>query len=70
MIEFEEDIERDAMLLSAALNGGLARVISVAIHWPEFAGGPDTVTAYSKWIAAPERKDYRKKVAAVLDNRG
>lgn len=66
MIRFKEDIERDVILLRAAMHGGLDAVRGAAMLMPEFAGGPDTVTAYSIWISSPRRQAYRAAVAAAM----
>jgi hypothetical protein len=66
-VTFQENIDRDVILLRAALAGGLAAVNSAAMLMPDFAGGPDTVTAYAAWMADPARHAYREKIAAALE---
>lgn len=61
---FKEDIDRDAMILQAQLSGKtLSRIAPLVMQLPEFAGGPDRLTAYANWISHPSRREYRRKVA-------
>lgn len=64
---FTEDIARDVILLRAALAGSIDAVRAAAMLMPDFAGGPDTVTAYAKWMSHPDREPYRAKVAEALE---
>lgn len=64
---FKEDIERDAMILQAQLSGKtLSRIASSVMKLPEFAGGPDRLIVYARWISHPNRRDCRRKVANHL----
>ena len=64
MKTFKEDIERDAMILQAQLSGKtLSWIASSVMKLPEFAGGPDRLIVYARWISHPSRREYRRKVA-------
>lgn len=64
---FKDDIERDAMILSASLNGH--PIIPLVMQRPEFAGGPDRLQAYYEWISHPSKGSYRRRVAKFLEPR-
>lgn len=68
-IRFSENINRDIILLKAALAGDLDAIRLAAMLMPDFVGGPDVVTSYFIWMSQPERRSYRKKVAAALKER-
>lgn len=65
---FREDIERDARILTAQLSSKtLSQIAPMVMQLPEFAGGPDRLTAYANWISHPSRLQYRRKVAKFLE---
>lgn len=61
--KFEENMTRDLILLRMSFEGGLDAVRYAAMMMPEFAGGPDVLDAYMKWMSHPKRRAYRERVA-------
>lgn len=64
---FDENMERDVVLLQASLAGGLAAVRHQAMMMSDFSGGPDMVQKWMDWISHSDRWNYRAKVAAKLE---
>lgn len=64
---FEQDVERDAMLVYAGALGGFDAVCTAAIALG-MKGGPDAVLAHATWLKAPEQHEYMMTVCArVVD---
>ncbi len=47
---FEQDVDRDARLVLAGLQGGFQAVCAVAMMNPLFSDGPDAVLAHADWL--------------------
>lgn len=67
VIEFQQDVDRDALLVESAMHGGFPAVCAVALQLSlaghdEFVGGPDRVIAHAAWLKA-QSQEY---VAAVV----
>ena len=51
---FEQDVDRDARLVLAGLQGGFHAVCAVAMMNPLFSDGPDDVLAHADWLKKQE----------------
>jgi len=65
---FTEDFERDVLLTRAAIQSPGA-LFALCMRRPGFEGGPDAVLAYGDWMAHPDRRPYRQRIADELERR-
>ena len=65
-ITFSENMERDVELTRLAIDKSVDACLLYCMRHPDFARGPDAFVAYSKWISAPERREYRARIAEQL----
>lgn len=71
MIEFKQNVDRDAMLVEAGMYGGFEAVCSCAMSLSqqgheEFRKGPDTVIAHAAWLKAQPQEYIASVIAKIM----
>lgn len=64
---FAENADRDVPLVYASIVHGWEALCALAMHLPDFKGGPDAVDAWGRWISHPNRRAYRESLRRRLE---